>query len=79
MSMNPKEVQALIEQGLPGARVTVTDLVGDGDHLKAVVVAEQFRGIPLVKQHQMVYSALGQVLKEKLHALALTTHPPLKK
>ena len=76
MAVDPNSIKRLIEQALPGAQVEVTDLVGDGDHLQAVVVAEQFRGISLVKQHQMVYSALQEELKEKLHALALKTYTP---
>ena len=52
------EVQALLERALPGARVTVSDLTGGGDHLAVVVVAPQFAGKGLVDQHQMIYAAL---------------------
>lgn len=76
MPMNPKMVEELIAKGLPGSQVTVQDLVGDGDHLEAVVVSPLFEGKGLLEQHQMVYGALKGALKENLHALALKTYTP---
>jgi len=76
MPVNPNEIQQLIEQALPGAQVKIEDLVGDGDHLQATVVASQFEGKTLLQQHQLVYGALQDTLKEKLHALALKTYSP---
>ena len=52
------------------------DLAGDGDHYAATVVSEQFRGIPRVKQHQIVYAALRGRVGGELHALALQTSAP---
>ena len=73
MAVDINVIQSLIEKSLPGAKVSVRDLVGDGDHLEATVVAEQFRGKKLLQQHQMVYGILKDVLKDQLHALALKT------
>ena len=58
MPMAANEIEALIKASIPDARVTVEDLAGDGDHYAATVVSEVFRGIPRVKQHQIVYAAL---------------------
>src|SRR3990167_8305207 len=55
MPMNPRQVEELISKELPGCEVTVQDLVGDGDHLQAVVVSSLFEGKGLLEQHQMVY------------------------
>ena len=76
MAMAAEEIEALIRQGIPDARVEITDLAGDGDHYSARVVAESFRGIPRVKQHQRVYEALGGRMGGALHALQLTTAVP---
>ena len=65
-----------IRQGIPDARVEITDLAGDGDHYAARVVAESFRGMPRVRQHQRVYEALGGRMGNELHALKLTTALP---
>ena len=76
MPMDTREIQALIEKALPGSSVTVEDMVGDGDHLQAIVVSELFEGKTLLQQHQMVYTPLKETLKEKLHALGLKTYTP---
>jgi stress-induced morphogen len=74
--MSAEEIETMIRDGIPGARVEITDLAGDGDHYAARVVAEAFRGMPRVKQHQMVYEALGGRMGGVLHALQLSTAVP---
>ncbi|QQV78504.1 BolA family transcriptional regulator [Sphingomonas aliaeris] len=76
MAMAADEIEALIVGGIPGARVEITDLAGDGDHYAARVVSESFRGLPRIKQHQAVYAALGGRMGGVLHALQLTTAVP---
>ena len=76
MPMAAQEIESLIRQGIPDAHVEITDLAGDGDHYSARVVAESFRGMPRVKQHQRVYEALGGRMGGALHALQLTTAIP---
>lgn len=74
--MPAEEIERLIRGGIPDARVEITDLAGDGDHYAARVVAESFRGLPRVRQHQRVYEALGGRMGGALHALQLTTAVP---
>jgi stress-induced morphogen len=76
MAMSASEIEALIRAAIPDARVTVEDLAGDGDHYAATVVSEQFRGIPRVRQHQIVYAALQGRMGGELHALTLQTSAP---
>jgi stress-induced morphogen len=76
MPMAATAIAEMIEAALPGASVDITDLAGDGDHYAARVVAEQFRGLPRVRQHQLVYAALGGRMGGELHALQLTTAVP---
>ncbi|MEO7178216.1 MAG: BolA family transcriptional regulator [Allosphingosinicella sp.] len=76
MAMAAEEIEALIRSGIPDARVEITDLAGDGDHYAARVVAESFRGMPRVRQHQRVYEALGGRMGGALHALQLSTATP---
>ncbi len=79
MAMEAAEIERLIRDAFPGASVEITDLAGDGDHYAATVVAEQFRGLNRVKQHQLVYAALKGKMegsRGELHALALTTRAP---
>ncbi|MEN0651645.1 MULTISPECIES: BolA family protein [Hyphobacterium] len=76
MPMHADDIARMIRDGIDGAEVEIIDLAGDGDHYKAVVVAEAFRGLPRVKQHQMVYAALQGRMGGELHALALETRAP---
>ncbi len=76
MPMQADDIAAMIREGIEGAEVEIIDLAGDGDHYKAVVTAEAFRGVPRVKQHQMVYTALKGRMGGALHALALETRAP---
>lgn len=76
MAMQAGEIEALIRAALPDAHVTVEDLAGDGDHYAATVVSETFRGLSRVRQHQLVFQALGGRMGGALHALALQTSAP---
>ncbi|MEA3031257.1 MAG: hypothetical protein QOG13_2582 [Sphingomonadales bacterium] len=76
MAMAADQIETLIREGIPDAKVEIVDLAGDGDHYQARVVAESFRGLPLVRQHQLVYQALGGRMGTELHALQLSTAAP---
>jgi stress-induced morphogen len=76
MAMEAMEIETLIRAGIPDAIVEITDLAGDGDHYAARIVSERFRGLPRIKQHQLVYAALGGRMGGILHALQLSTSAP---
>lgn len=76
MPMDPREIERLIQEALPDARIRIDDLRGDGDHYAAQVISESFRGWSRVEQHQMVYRALRGRMGDQLHALALQTSVP---
>ncbi len=76
MPMPAAELERLIKQALPDAVVELTALADDGDHWAAKVTSEAFRGLPRVRQHQLVQAAFGDRLGTELHALALTTVTP---
>ena len=70
------EIKRLIEDALPGSRVSVTDLTGGGDHLAVVVTASQFEGLGLVDQHRMIHAALKHKMAPvsgEIHALQIKT------
>ena len=78
MAMTAADIEAMIVAAIPGASVEITDLAGDGDHYAAKVVSAAFAGMPRVRQHQMVYNALGGRMGGVLHALQLTTAVPVE-
>ena len=70
------EVINLITKKLPNSEIHVETIKGN-DHLQVTVIASQFNGLSLVKQHQLVYSALkDELASEAIHALALKTGTP---
>ncbi len=71
--MQADEIKRLIEDAIPGAEAIVK---GEGDHFEAIVISEAFAGLNMVKQHQMVYAALGDAFQGQLHALSLHTYSP---
>ncbi len=76
MPMSAGDIERLIKEALPDAKITIRDLAGDGDHYAAEVVSEAFKGKSRVQQHQMVYAALKGRIGGELHALALQTSAP---
>jgi acid stress-induced BolA-like protein IbaG/YrbA len=72
--MNPAEITKLIEAGFDGAVVQV--MSGDNTHFEAVVVASEFEGQRPIKRHQLVYSTLGALVGNEIHALSLRTFTP---
>ena len=76
MPMAASDIEALIRTALPDAQIEIRDLAGDGDHYAARVVSSSFRGLNRVRQHQLVYLALGGRMGGELHALQLETAAP---
>jgi stress-induced morphogen len=76
MAMDAVEIERMIQEALPDARITIEDLRGDGDHYAAHVVSAAFENKSRVQQHQMVYKALRGKMGDDLHALALQTSVP---
>ncbi len=77
MPMAQSDLERRLTEAFPNSEVTVTDLAGDGDHYRARIVSPAFKGLPRVRQHQLVNKALADVLGGALHALALETAAPL--
>ena len=72
--MDADTIRNLIETGLPGARADVQG--DDGVHFEATVVCEAFAGKMPLARHRMVYQALGGLMQNPIHALAITARAP---
>jgi acid stress-induced BolA-like protein IbaG/YrbA len=73
MEPSPAEVQRYIEQGLACETLEVD---GDGRHFQALIVSAAFEGKSRVQRHQLVYAALGERMREEVHALSMKTLTP---
>lgn len=71
--VTPAQIKQYIEQGMSCEHVEVS---GDGHHFEAVIVSTAFAGLSKVRQHQLVYAALGDRMREEIHALSMRTLTP---
>ncbi len=71
--VTPEQLKGYIEQGIPCEHLSVA---GDGQHFEAVIVSNVFRGKSRVQRHQVVYGALGDRMREEVHALSMRTMTP---
>jgi acid stress-induced BolA-like protein IbaG/YrbA len=68
-----QSVKSGIESGLICEHVEV---IGDGQHFQALIVSRAFGGKSRVQRHQLVYAALGERMREEIHALSMKTLTP---
>ena len=71
--VTPESIRTGIESGLACERVEV---IGDGQHFQALIVSSAFEGKNRVQRHQLVYKALGDRMREEVHALSMQTLTP---
>ena len=71
--VTPESIQQGIRTGLACQHVQVQ---GDGQHFQALIVSPAFQGKNRVQRHQMVYAALGDRMREEIHALSMRTLTP---
>ena len=71
----PEQLAELVRRHIPDAQVEVGLFSGD-DHFEMRVISAAFEGKSRVAQHKMVYAALGDHMRQRVHALALTTSAP---
>ena len=72
--LSAEELRSYIMQGLVCDHVEV--LGDDGQHFEAVIVSPLFTDKNMVQQHQLVYQALGDRMREEIHALSMRTFTP---
>ncbi len=71
--VTPDEVKNYIAQHLECEQLEVA---GDGQHFEALIVSALFRDKSRVQRHQLVYRALGDRMREEIHALSMKTLTP---
>ena len=71
--VTPEDVKRYIAAGLACEHLQVA---GDGHHFEAVIVSSLFEGKRLIQRHQLVYAALGDRMREEIHALSMKTLTP---
>ena len=73
MATTPELIHGYINNGL---ECTHLEVEGDGQHFTAVIVSPAFAGKSRIQRHQIVYAALGDRMREEIHALSMKTLTP---
>jgi acid stress-induced BolA-like protein IbaG/YrbA len=73
VSTTPEAIHSYISAGL---ECTHLEVEGDGQHFTAVIVSPSFAGKRPIQRHQLVYAALGDRMREEIHALSMKTLTP---
>jgi acid stress-induced BolA-like protein IbaG/YrbA len=73
MEPTPDDVRRYIAEGLACEELQVD---GDGRHFDALVVSSAFEGRSRVQRHQLVYAALGERMRQEVHALSIKALTP---
>ena len=47
-----------------------------GGHYNVTIIADVFEGKSLVQRHQLIYQALGDLMKQQIHALGINAISP---
>lgn len=73
MEPTPNDIQRYIADGLD---CEVVEVSGDGRHFEAMIVSAAFEGKSRIARHQQVYRALGDRMRQEIHALSMRTLTP---
>lgn len=73
MAIEYEELYSLLRKKFPNDEIELVDTAGDNNHYEVTIESEMFRGLSLIKQHRMVYDAIGKNMGYELHALKINT------
>lgn len=73
MEPTPNDIERYISDGLD---CEIVEVSGDGRHFEALVVSAAFEGKSRIARHQQVYRALGDRMRQEIHALSMRTLTP---
>ncbi len=76
MPVSQNQLQNILQQALPKAKIEIIDLVGDQNHYQVTITDEIFIGKTKIAQHRIVNEILKDLLKIDLHAMQLKTLTP---
>ena len=73
MTIKKDDLLKIIEESFPESDIEIKDLAGDDNHFSVTIRSKKFIGLSRIKQHKMVYEALGNKMCNELHALSIKT------
>ncbi|AEI88450.1 MAG: DNA-binding global transcriptional regulator BolA, affects cell shape, cell division and biofilm formation [Candidatus Midichloria mitochondrii] len=71
MALDKGVILELLRKAFDGAEIELVDYAGDNDHYELKIKHKSFEGMSRLRQHKMVYSALGRYVGNELHAISI--------
>ena len=84
----PLDVEALLRERLASLAPLAIEIIddsalhaghagaGQGGHYRLRIVADAFSGKSTVARHRLVYAALGELMRSRIHALSIKALAP---
>ena len=73
MSLPISEIEKMIKESIPDAKIEIKDLMGDNNHYSAKIKSKLFNNLSKIEQHKLVYKSLKGKMGNELHALSITS------
>ena len=73
MPLPLKEIEKLIKDEIPDAKIEIKDLMGDNNHYSVTIISNSFKNLNKIDQHKLVYKSLKGKMGNELHALSIIT------
>ena len=71
--MIEKKIKDILKNKIKDSKVFVQDMNGNQDHFSVMVISSEFENLSIIKQHKMIYNALGSMVTNEIHALQIKT------
>ena len=86
--MTTEQIKKLLNEALKPDRIEIIDnsaahaghsgAQSGGGHYHVTIVSDAFEGKSLVQRHQLIYQALGDMMKQQIHALSINALTPIE-
>tara|TARA_Y100000996_G_scaffold271262_1_gene213534 strand:- start:142 stop:387 length:246 start_codon:yes stop_codon:yes gene_type:complete len=71
--MIEKKIKDILKNKITDSKIFIQDMNGNQDHFSLIVISSKFENLSIIKQHKMIYDALGSMMTNEIHALQIKT------
>tara|TARA_Y100001968_G_C18728798_1_gene423517 strand:+ start:64 stop:309 length:246 start_codon:yes stop_codon:yes gene_type:complete len=71
--MIEKKITDILKNKIKDSKVFIQDMTGNQDHFSLIVISTEFENLSIIKQHKIIYDALGDMVTNEIHALQIKT------
>ena len=71
--MIENKIKDILKNKIKDSKIFIQDMNGQNNHFSLIVISEEFEGLSIIKQHQIIYNALSSMITKEIHALQIKT------